>query len=145
MTTTTQATIETIMTRNPVVISMGTSLAELAEVLEGNQISGVPVVDPHEQIVGVVSKTDLVSRLVEGGRAGFLPDLARAASDLEEPLGSVDDIMTGDPVTAVPTESIASVARRMASECVHRVIVIDAERRPVGVVTTLDVLGVFPG
>ena len=49
-----------------------------------------------------------------------------------------------DPVTTGPDASVAEVAHRMATERVHRVVVVDAERRPIGIVTTLDVLKVFP-
>jgi CBS domain-containing protein len=41
-------------------------------------------------------------------------------------------------------ETIEKVARRMADERVHRVIVVDAGGHPVGILTALDVLSVFP-
>ena len=40
-------------------------------------------------------------------------------------------------------EPVSDVARRMADEGVHRVIVVEGER-VVGIVTSLDILKVFP-
>ena len=65
-TKTTAPTIETLMTRDPVSVSGSTSATELAVILDENEISGVPVVDPLDRVIGVVSRTDLLHRCVEG-------------------------------------------------------------------------------
>ena len=66
-------------------------------------------------------------------------------TDLDiEDLGVVEDFMSDDPVTARPEESVGVVAHRMAEERVHRVVVIDDRDQPIGIVTTLDLLKVFP-
>jgi len=52
--------------------------------------------------------------------------------------------MSIDPVTATPEETVATVARRLAEARVHRAIVVDPSRRPIGIVTTLDLLKFFP-
>jgi CBS domain-containing protein len=48
--------------------------------------------------------------------------------------------MTPDPVTAQPTTSIGVLARMMIDAHIHRVIIVDVERRPVGVVSSTDLL-----
>ena len=57
---------------------------------------------------------------------------------------SVYDFMSVDPITARLDEVVNEIAHRMATERVHRVVVIDDDERVVGVVTTLDLLKVFP-
>ena len=52
--------------------------------------------------------------------------------------------MSLDPVTAEPDEPVGLVALRMAEEQVHRAIVVDEQRRVIGVVTALDLLKIFP-
>jgi CBS domain-containing protein len=56
----------------------------------------------------------------------------------------VDDLisshMTADPVTVVPGTPIYLVARRMLNAHVHRVIVVDEDGRPIGIVTSTDIL-----
>ena len=143
-------TVKDIMTRDPVCLTGDTSARELARILETNEISGCPVVDALERVIGVVSKTDLLHRAVEGPigsrRGTFLELLAEGLRDVAsaESLGNVEDFMTPEPVTAGPDEALAAVARRMASERVHRVVVVDKGRHVLGIVTSLDLLKEFP-
>ena len=150
--TTTRLTISDIMTPNPICIGADTTARELARILQTNEISGVPVVDPMLRIIGVVSRTDLLRRCVEGplgSRPGtFFESLAEGldtGTDLDpEELGTVEEFMTPEPVTASPEESIPVVAHRMADEGVHRVVVVNENRNVLGIVTSLDLLKQFP-
>ena len=143
-------TVKDIMTRDPVCLTGDTSARELARILETNEISGCPVVDALERVIGVVSKTDLLHRAVEGPigsrRGTFLELLAEGLRDVAsgENLGNVEDFMTPEPVTAGPDEPIAAAARRMAGERVHRIVVVDNGRHVLGIVTSLDLLKEFP-
>ncbi len=149
-----QPIVADVMTEDPICIETGSSLRHVAELLDEHEISGLPVVDDQLRLVGVVSRTDLLRRLLEGPNEArhdeHWLDLLTAGStttvDLDAArLGVVDDVMTNDPVTALKDEKIAKVARRMADEKVHRIVVIEpTTRRPLGIVTTLDLLGVFP-
>ncbi len=57
------------------------------------------------------------------------------------PDDEVRDYMTADPVTVEPDTAIRALARMMVDAHIHRVIVVDEERRPVGVVSSTDLLG----
>jgi len=48
--------------------------------------------------------------------------------------------MTADPVTVTPDTPIDTVAQRMIDAHVHRVIVVDDEFRPVGIVASTDIV-----
>jgi CBS domain-containing protein len=140
------------MTREPVRVSAGTTARELARVLETNEVSGVPVVDSMDRVIGVVSRSDLLHRCVEGplgSRPGsFLESIAAGLADggpLDSSgLGTVEEFMSTEPITATADEPVSAVAERMARERVHRVVVVDEKRHVVGIVTSLDVLAVFP-
>jgi CBS-domain-containing membrane protein len=61
--------------------------------------------------------------------------------DVEKlPADEVRRFMTPDPVTAGPSTSIGALARMMIDAHTHRIIVVDAEQRPVGVVSSTDLL-----
>jgi CBS domain-containing protein len=61
--------------------------------------------------------------------------------DVEElPTDEVRRFMTPNPVTARPDASIRTLARMMIDAHVHRVIVVDEQDRPVGVVASTDLL-----
>lgn len=146
--------VEDVMTPDPILIETGSTLREVAQLLDEHEISGLPVVDDQYRLVGVVSRTDLLRRLLEGPNEARHDEewldllTADSASKLDVDgarLGLVDDVMSEEPVTAYKDERLATVARRMADEKVHRIVVIDeTSRRPIGIVTTLDLLGVFP-
>ncbi len=148
-----QPTVEDLMTRDPIVVERGSTLREVAELLDQHEVSGLPVVDDQLRLVGVVSRTDLLRRLLEGPAEArhdeqwldLLTADATSKVDIDVArLGIVDDVMTVEPITAKSSEKLVTVARRMADEKVHRLVVIDAQRRPIGIVTTLDLLAVFP-
>jgi predicted transcriptional regulator len=58
----------------------------------------------------------------------------------EVPGGEVRDYMTADVVTVAPDTSIGTMARMMLDAHIHRLIVVEGERRPVGVVSSTDIL-----
>jgi len=114
-----------VMTVNPEL-----PIESFEEFLDTEEISGAPVQDEMGNIIGVVSKTDLVralSRREEGG---------------EDPLGgelTVEDIMTPDVVTVSPDDDVKAVARIMVEGRLHRVLVADSEGVR-GIVTSFDLL-----
>jgi CBS domain-containing protein len=142
-----------VMTAEPVCVSPSTTIRELARVFEENEVSGVPVVNQEGLVVGIVSKTDLIRRCAEGTDEippAFLFEVLSEQGDegetsevMPEPLVCVQDFMTEDPVMVSPEVSAASVAREMFERHIHRVVVVDEEKFPVGIITSLDLLGVF--
>jgi CBS domain-containing protein len=59
-------------------------------------------------------------------------------------LGIVADFMTSAPITIGPDSSVAEAARRVAQHHIHRLIVMSADNKLMGVVTSLDLLRAFP-
>jgi CBS-domain-containing membrane protein len=68
-----------------------------------------------------------------------LPDW-QVVQSVQLPPAAVGDCMTGDIVTATPEVRVGALARRMLAAGVHRLVVVDAQQRPVGLVSTTDVL-----
>ena len=56
------------------------------------------------------------------------------------PTQEVRRFMTPDPVTARPATSIRALARMMIDAHIHRIIVVDDEQKPIGIVSNTDVL-----
>ena len=138
-----------IMTPEPVCAELGMTIREVARIFDEFEVSGAPVVDGAGLLVGVVSRTDLVRRYTDG-------DIERAPSMLVELFGgddgdddsgsmperliAVDDFMTSEPITAAPSTPLTELAHRMVESRVHRVILVDKDRFPVGIVTSLDLV-----
>ena len=56
------------------------------------------------------------------------------------PADAVRRFMTADPVTARPDTPVRALARMMIDAHIHRVVVVDEKRVPVGVVSSTDLL-----
>lgn len=120
------------------------SLGTAAKLLHRQQVSGAPVIDAQGRCTGVLSTTDFVQWASNGPRE------TRSASDsgldwqmidVEEAPGDlVRDYMTRDPVMVAPSTSIGRLVRLMIDAHIHRVIVVDSECRPSGIVSTTDIL-----
>lgn len=60
---------EDIMTSNPLlVIEQEGSITEAAKLMIGNQISGIPVVNKLQELVGIITKTDIIKAIVDLGK-----------------------------------------------------------------------------
>ena len=144
--------VRDIMSKEPVCADSSMSVHQLARMLEDNEISGAPVVAMNGKLIGVVSRTDLLRRAYESGPdSGYFFEMLSEDDELEDgtpdPTSQgpvVQDFMSEEPITARPEEPIGTVAVRMAEHKVHRVIVVDGQNVPIGIVTSLDLLRVFP-
>lgn len=125
---TTEPTVESVMTVSPIVIAEDKAIAGVAELLAGCEISGLPVVDAGDHLVGVISQTDLV-RL----RAASLPWAGWHGL-------MVRDLMSWPARTIEGQASLDEAARRMADESVHRLIVVDDRQTPIGVISGSDLV-----
>lgn len=56
------------------------------------------------------------------------------------PADPVGRLMTADPITVPPATSVGVLARLLIDAHIHRVIVVDDERRPIGMVSSTDIL-----
>jgi|SoiMethySBSTD1v2_1073268.scaffolds.fasta_scaffold606689_2 CBS domain-containing protein len=145
--------VRDVMTPDPVCATSGSNLRDVARLLDEYEISGLPVVDDQDRLIGVISRTDLLRRLLEGPPTArrdedwldlLTADSATSVDVDVARLGTVDDLMSVDPIIARTEETLARIARRMADERVHRLVVVDENRHPIGILTTLDVLKYFP-
>jgi len=141
-------TAEDLMSRNVIAIPQEMPLAAAARVLSRAQITGAPVVDADGACVGVVSATDFL-RLANPDAQGTPASCAAPPCVCSEwqlpephqlPADEVRRYMTPDPVTVRPGTPVGELARLMLDAHIHRVIVVDAKARPVGVVSSTDLI-----
>lgn len=121
-------TVGEVMTPNLITIAVTASLAEAVGILDSNKISGLPVLDDSGALIGVLSQTDLVR--------------ARANQDLVSNwLGlPVGQIMTKPVLTISSAASLEEAAKVMEQHQVHRLVVTDAAAKPIGIISTSDLV-----
>ncbi|HEY7682794.1 MAG TPA: CBS domain-containing protein [Gemmatimonadales bacterium] len=118
-------------------VARGTdSLADTVSILAESHISGVPVVDEHRRLVGVLSNSDILEALAEHNDAE-----SRAALFDQT---TVQDVMTPRPQTITPEATVKDAAQRMLYLEVHRLFV-EQEGKLLGVVTTTDLVRAMAG
>jgi CBS domain-containing protein len=123
-----ERTVETLMTSCPFVVPEEETIAGVAELLAGFDISGVPVVDHAGRLTGVITQTDLV-RL----RGASLPSVGWHGLIAR-------DLMTSPARTVSWSASVEEAARRMTDGRVHRLIVVDDHDAPIGVISESDLV-----
>ncbi|MEN2423948.1 CBS domain-containing protein [Streptomyces rimosus] len=142
--------IDQVMNRDVVTTSPEVPFKEVADLLARHAISGVPVVDRDDKVLGVVSETDLMSHQAaqddDAPRPWYaLRRRANSARAARTKAGgrTAGDLMTSPAVTIGPRRTVAEAARTMAAHRVERLPVIDEEGRIMGIVTRSDLLSVF--
>lgn len=134
-----------LMTRDPVCVGLGMSLRDAAQLLIEHRISAVPVLDPEGEMVGILSKSDLLSALdlkhhnLARTLADFLP-----GGHSHKKLGTiVDDVMSREPASVSEQASVQDAAEMMDRHQVHQLAVVGADRRLAGMISRSDLIRLF--
>lgn len=140
-----EMTAADVMSRSVIVVPEDMPLREAAHLLMRHQVTGAPVVNYCRTVVGVLSATDFVRHLhvhpnsIGCSPACFLSDWQIADVDAV-PEDAVKHFMTADAVTVSPDTPVRDLARMMVDAHIHRVIVVDGQGQPIGIVASTDVL-----
>src|SRR5919201_2132082 len=144
--------VRDIMERAPATVQVDDSIQDVIRVLRKHELPGVPVVDADGRCVGIVTEADLVVPDEQGdlhlphyfelfGGMVFLEPLRRFEDRLRKAFASTArDMMTANPNTVAPEDSVQEAARRIHDTGHNRLPVVE-DGRLVGVVTRVDVLG----
>ena len=129
-----------------ITISANSTMSEAADVLCEHRITGAPIVDEHGKCVGVISGSDFIHSKAEELDANDTRHILTSHSAC----GSfyIEDVrhdlvrchMTPGVKTIEVSTSLLQAARRMCHEHIHRLIVVDESDRPVGILTSLDLI-----
>jgi CBS domain-containing protein len=116
--------VREVMAQRPRAVSPTTSVLEVAEVMDQEDVGSVPVLE-DDRLAGIVTDRDITVRAVAKGK---------------DPRGMpVREITTRDVVTVGPDDDLADALKLMASYQVRRIPVVDDEEHLVGVVSQADV------
>ena len=125
-----------VMTPEPVTVAASAPLPVAAEVMVRRRLKRVPVVDDRGALVGMLSRVDLL-RTAGVGFGRKEPVAREMGLGGDQPIAGV---MRRDVPAVHPDSSLAEVFQAVVSSRLNRALVVDAERRPVGVVTDAELL-----
>jgi CBS domain-containing protein len=147
--------IKNIMTSNVLTVQADWSLDQLAEFFIDNYISGAPVVNKDDELIGVVSLTDVVRHdslrvnelekndpheyYIRGLESRYAQEEIKSLRIRTQSPVTVRDIMTPIVFDIKEDATVQQVADTMIRGHIHRVFV-TRDKKIVGIVTALDML-----
>jgi CBS domain-containing protein len=126
-----KAQVQDFMTGEPVVVAPSTPLAEAYNLMFDNEIRRLPVVEGDE-VIGIVTLRDL-----ERAAPGRFDD-DDIETRLEVAARTVREIMTYDPVTISPEDTVQEAAERMLEYQISALPVVQ-DGHIVGIITESDI------
>jgi CBS domain-containing protein len=118
--------VSALVRRAPLVVPIGSTIKEAAELMAQERVSSVLVGLDGEGGMGIVTDRDLRAKVVAAGRS---PDTPTA------------DIMTTPVFSVSPETTAAEVLTQMYERGIHHVPVVGPDGKAVGMVTDTDLLG----
>lgn len=116
-------TVKDAMTASPAYLDGNASVIEAARTMVNEDVGSIPVVE-EGRLVGIVTDRDLVVQVM--------------AKDLDPNKIPVSDVCSENPIVAAPQESLEVALKRMATEQIRRLPVVE-EGRLVGMLAQADV------
>ncbi|MBV9529352.1 IMP dehydrogenase, partial [Sphingomonas sp.] len=111
---------ESGMVVNPITMTPDQTLAEALDLMRGNRISGIPIVQRSGKLCGILTNRDV-----------------RFAENPRQP---VSELMTSHNLATVPIGTTETEARRILHQRrIEKLLVVDEENRCVGLITVKDI------
>jgi CBS domain-containing protein len=125
-----------VMTAGPVTVRERDTLPEVAEAMVRRRLKRVPVVDAQGKLVGMVSRVDLL-RTAAGGFADARTVAREIGLSGDVPLSRV---MRRDVPMVHPDTGLPEVFQAVVSTRLNRALVVDVDKRVLGIVTDAELL-----
>jgi CBS-domain-containing membrane protein len=134
-----------IMTEHVLTVSPDTPLMEVAEILSSNEISGLPVIDAAQKVLGVVSEKDILSQLGFKDRVNFMvivTQCLQAGGCISLPVRTptAGKIMSSPAITVLTDTPLLEAAKLIAEKGVNRLPVTDSEGHLLGILARSDIV-----
>jgi CBS domain-containing protein len=117
--------VKEVMTREVATVSLATTLKDAATVLAERRISGLPVIDGENHVLGVISESDILR------------------ADLEPGLTTVAQSMSAPAVTIGPNRPVSEAAAAMVDRNLKRLPVVGDDGTLIGILTRADLVRAF--
>lgn len=139
--------VREVMTKKAVSVTKDADLQEAARILSERGISGMPVVDDQNRVLGVISEADIL--MLAGMKKGHtFRDVLRTI--LGEPVpartangDTVENGMSFPPITSKADDDIAEVAKIFDEKRIKRLPVVDDDGHLLGIISRSDLVRVI--
>ena len=135
--------VQDVMTKGVICVSKFDPVMKVADILNEKNISGLPVVDKEQRVIGIITQVDILS-MIGVSREHTFKDLLKHMLGESLParkLGDhVGDIMTSPVFSIKPNANIAEAVRIMSEKKIRRLTVANDDRVLLGIITRADIL-----
>lgn len=137
-------------------IRADTPLKKAAEILDENSFSGVPVVDEDDQLIGIISETDILRytqqiigqplrdphRVFTKSQEVLYVDITHRGIEVIELVASttVETLMTLDVIFVTEETPLYEIVRLIQKHNINRIPVVDENNRLCGIITRADII-----
>ena len=137
-----------IMTQKVISVSKDTPLKDVADVLNRHDISGVPVVDKDQRVVGIISENDFIFHMGDQEKRSFMGVVAHCLKNtgciaLSMRKQTAKDIMTSPAVTVSVTSPLSEIASLLSEKNIRRVPVTTPDGALKGIISRVDLIQSF--
>ena len=135
--------VKDVMTCGVLSVSKFENVMHVAGILSENNISGLPVVDKENKVIGIITQADILS-MVGVRKEHTFKDLLKHM--FGEPLPErkagdiVGDIMASPAATIKSDANIAEAAQMMDVKRIRRLPVVDEKNKLLGIISRADIL-----
>ena len=137
-------------------IRADTPLKKAAEILDENSFSGVPVVDDDDQLIGIISETDILRytqqiigqplrdphRVFTKSQEVLYVDITHRGIEVIELVASttVETLMTLDVIFVTEETPLYEIVRLMQKHNINRIPVVNGNNKLQGIITRADII-----
>ncbi|MDF1592735.1 MAG: CBS domain-containing protein [Desulfobacterales bacterium] len=134
-----------IMTRAVVYVEKDSPLEDAADKLSHHLVSGVPVVDSNQKVVGIISEKDFFAGMggqTEGTFMGVIAQCLKNKGCIAVPMRTqkASDIMTSPAITVRENTPVFEIAKIFTGKKINRIPVVGEGNRLTGIVTRTDIV-----
>jgi len=113
-----------VMTPDPIMCRLDDSIQDAARLMADHNLGFLPVVDEYGTLVGTITDRDIVIR----GTARCEPLHTR-----------IREIYSDNPIHLSPEDTLAQAEDLMMDAHIRRLVVVDNDKKPIGVVSLSDI------
>ncbi len=126
------------MTEEVISVTPETSMLKASKLLKDHKIRRLPVIDADKKIVGILSYTDIKDASPSKATTLDIHELHYLLSEIK-----VKDVMTKDPITVAPTDTIEHAVMLMEDKGFGSLPVLDENDVVKGIITDHDLFRVY--
>jgi CBS domain-containing protein len=137
-----QLKVKDVMTPSPKTAAPDTQVSEVIQLLLSSTFKGVPVVDSHNHVLGIITQNDLIQKADLPLRLGLLsrlePDKRKIVLN-ENTAKKAQEIMTSPVITIKEGQHLPEAVQLMLKHRLKRLPVVNDQGGLVGMLSRLDV------